>query len=269
MAIELQKQTISMLCERWNKNADYILGLAREEKLPLWVEVTGVIVVTLGAEKEKPTSGGKNEESTLVRLLGKYEIKKGTSALIQKGFEIKIDYAMLLRLMKRRSITVQELVGQDSDGAIVVALSVTRFIQLKSAEGWLPLRAKDAEDITVDIQSLYAQLPDVKALDKEFFDAGANSSTPVEQQSEGNSKITLSELKTFAEKLRKVEKDQDVIMARLYDEHGARYWQLVDIFSITLPVTSKAKDPQKVKETMARRSVVKGRKTLKGRSEDY
>lgn len=76
----------------------------------------------------------------------------------------------------------------------------------------------------------------------------------------------IEELRLIANDLKSTEKDQNVIAALLRDEHGAKHWQIVIILKIELPVTSEAKDPQKSKETMASRSVAKGRKALKARS---
>jgi hypothetical protein len=78
---------------------------------------------------------------------------------------------------------------------------------------------------------------------------------------------TIEKLKDVAKKLKAVERDDDVIVARLRDEHKAKYWQFVKIFDIKLPATSKAKDPQKGKEKIIERSINKGRTILKKRLE--
>ncbi|OGR01453.1 MAG: hypothetical protein A2511_00850 [Deltaproteobacteria bacterium RIFOXYD12_FULL_50_9] len=90
--------------------------------------------------------------------------------------------------------------------------------------------------------------------------------TGQEERSFENNRTAKDVLAKVASKLKKVEKDMDVIAARLRFEHGAKDWQLVEVLNIAPHLTKEnSENPKQSRNKAAMRSVKKGKKILEGR----
>lgn len=151
-----------------------------------------------------------------------------------------------------------------------------RFTHEDFVDEWVACPKEDYIDDYITLsgngykfQGEYVRRQEVERFEKIHSQAvgDAQGGFTFENQKQEAGKVPIAELKKIAQKLHKLEKDSDVIAARLRDEYGAKYWQLVEIFNIQLSAVSKAKDPQGGKEKVAARSVKKGRKILQQRLE--